>query len=95
MGFFDRFAPTRQQAPTQAPRQQGGMFGTALPDPVKKCNELEQNPAGFGEVWKLPPGMTDGEQILDYLVQTGQVNPALIRNPLVLRAAQMLSAQRK
>ena len=95
MGFFDR--AFRQPPQRQTPQnQQGGMFGTSLPDPVSKVNEIEHNPAMLAEVgWNIPQGMTDGEQILEHLVNTGQVNPALLRNPLVRAAASALSARRR
>lgn len=95
MGFFDR--ASRQQPQRQTPQNpQGGMFGTSLPDPVSKVNDIERNPAMLAEVgWNIPQGMTDGEQILDHLVNTGQVNPALLRNPLVRAAASALSARRR
>lgn len=94
MGFFDR-APRQQQRQTPQ-NPQGGMFGTSLPDPVSKVNEIEHNPSMLAEVgWSIPQGMTVGEQILDHLVNTGQVNPALPRHSLVRAAASALSARRR
>lgn len=95
MGFFDRAARQQTQQRPASQNPQGGMFGTSLPDPVSKVNEIERNPAMLSEAgFSIPQGMTDGEQILEHLINTRQVDPALLRNPLVRAAASALSARR-
>lgn len=95
MGFFNKsagaspFIPQRpQHAMPQDPQR-----GQQLADPLAMANELAANPAKFGEIWNLPKGMTDEQQMLDYLVQTGQVDPNLLRNPLVRAAAKAIAAR--
>jgi hypothetical protein len=92
MSFLDslRRSPTAGQ-----PRPGDDPRGRRLPDPREKVRQISQDPGVLREGgFNFPQDMTDGNQILDYLVQTRQVNPMLLRNPLVMRAAQMLSAQR-
>lgn len=87
MGFFSR-------QPPPAP-QQGANAGQSMRNPVSMVNDIEQNPALLSQTnWNIPQGMTDGQQILDHLVNTGQVNPALVQNPLVVGLARKISALR-
>lgn len=90
MGFFNRTPgggmPSRSQT---AP---GGMQQGQQGDPMAMLRQLAADPSRFGEVWNLPKGMTDEKQIMDYVVQTGQVNPALLQNPMVMAAARKLAA---
>lgn len=87
MGFFSR---PQGSAPQQGPNQ-----GQSLRNPVSMVNDIEQNPALLGQTnWNIPQGMTDGEQIYNHLVNTGQINPALARNPFVLGLARAISSLR-
>lgn len=91
MSFLDSL---RRSMPGGMEQPGRGMRGQQLPDPRDKVRQISQNPAVLREAnFTFPEGMTDGNQILDYLVQTGQVNPALIKNPFVMRAVQALSGQ--
>lgn len=84
MGFFSR--------PQASAPQQGQNAGQSLRNPVSMVNDIEQNPALLGQTnWNIPQGMTDGDQILQHLVNTGQVNPALVQNPFVMRLARAIS----
>ena len=91
MSFLDnlrRASPGGMNPPAATPTQR-------LPDPREKLQEIRNDPnvlrqGGFN----FPQNMTDGNEILNYLIQTNQVNPALLRNPLVRRAASMLSGRR-
>lgn len=92
MSFLDSL---RRSAPVAMQQPRGDMRGQQLPDPREKVQQISQDPNVLREGgFNFPENMTDGNQILDYLVQTRQVNPALLRNPLVMRAAQALSQRR-
>lgn len=92
MSFLDslrRTTPNGGNQPAAAPQ------GQRLPDPREKVEAIRQDPNVLREGgFSFPQSMTDGNEILNYLIQTNQVNPALLRNPLVMRAASMLSGRR-
>lgn len=91
MSFLDNL---RRSAPGGMGQPRPDMREQQLPDPRDKVRQIAQDPNVLREGGlNFPEGMTDGNQILDYLVQTRQVNPALLRNPLVRRAAQALCGQ--
>ncbi len=87
MGFFSR--------PQASAPEQGQNASQSLRNPVNMVNDIEQNPALLGQTnWNIPQGMTDGDQILQHLVNTGQVNPALVQNPFVMGLARAISSLR-
>ena len=91
MSFLDSL---RCSAPGGMTQPHPDMCRQQLPDPRDKVRQISQDPNVLREGGlNFPEGMTDGNQILHYLVQTRQVNPALLHNPLVRRAAQALCGQ--
>lgn len=80
MSLFQQLSrPAASQVPQQGQRQ--------LMDPRQKLQELQAHPAatlaqaGFN----VPDNLTDAQQIINHLVQSGQVSPQLYN-----KAARML-----